>query len=37
MNEVVLEQIYEELLEEVYADCEETVEMAHMIFNERAR
>ena len=33
MNEVALEQIFEE----GYADCEETVEMAHMIFNERAR
>ena len=37
MNEVVLEQIYEELLEEGYADCEKNVEMAYMIFNERAR
>ena len=36
MNEEVLESIYEELLEAGYADCEETAEMAHMIFHERA-
>jgi len=36
-NDAVLEQIYEELLEEGYCDCEETAEIAIVIFNDRAK
>ena len=31
-NDAVLEQIYENLLEEGYEDCEETAELARLAF-----
>ena len=36
-NDALLEAIYEELLEEGYCDCEETAEIAIVIFNDRAK
>lgn len=36
MNEAIYEAIYEELLEAGYEDCQETAELAIMIFQDRA-
>ena len=35
-NDAILEEIYEELLEAGYEDCQETAELAIMIFNDKA-
>tara|TARA_B100000945_G_C20072525_1_gene453159 strand:- start:259 stop:369 length:111 start_codon:yes stop_codon:yes gene_type:complete len=35
MNDEILEQIYEELLEEGYDDCHETSELAYRLLWER--